>query len=342
MYDFSKAAMSPLITKDYVLEKVSQEQIFFYYFGPFERGKAYHSRLRRDSSPSVGFIVTSNGTLYHNDLARDEKLDCFAYVQKLFGLNFKEALYKIANDFGIAEGSKSIVPQKLMDEANRVSNQQKIQKFIQVTPERWNEDNLAFWDEYHITEEELIRAGIYPVCRLFLNRYEVFNKERLPRYAYYKKYRCELDGTVKEGVKIYTPHSETMKWLSSIPNNIPFGMESLDYGLDYVIVAKSRKDELVLKKFYRNVISVQNESKHAFSDILRSYLFNNFKRVILFFDADETGIRVSQELSELGFERYHTPLSDYALYGVKDPSDFVKKYGLGRMADLLTMLNLDR
>ena len=99
MIDFSKIDSDLLLTPTWILSRVEDSTIFSFYFGKFELGKVYPSKFRKDRNPSTGFYVSRSGNLNYNDLINGEKLNCFEFVMKLHGCDFKQSLTLIASDF---------------------------------------------------------------------------------------------------------------------------------------------------------------------------------------------------------------------------------------------------
>lgn len=330
MVDFSKIYPG-FITKEYVLSKISDYDIFSHYFGRFELKKAYKSVFRKDRTPSTGFYIGKKGDLRYGDFATGESLDCFAFVAKLFNLKYNQAINKIASDFGIIDGcsvTNSATALKVNEDINRV----KEKTIIQFKVAKWNEENEAFWRKYDITREELIRNNVYPVKELYINKKKIFGKTL--RYAFLVKNNEE------EFVKIYSPYDERMKWVSNIPLSIPFGLDSLPRKSDTVIITKSCKDLIVLKKIFTDVIATQNESVSSLPEDLQEMLLTNYSKRIIFWDNDDTGVDNCKKFNEKGFGYFNIPKEYYKKYKIKDASDFVLYYGVDALCDLFKEKNI--
>ena len=88
------------LTKELILQKVSEEAIFEHYGVPIKKG-LFCSRLRQDRRPTVGLYRNKRGRLIIKDFGSDFSGDCFSYVMALFNVSYYMALQIIANDFGI-------------------------------------------------------------------------------------------------------------------------------------------------------------------------------------------------------------------------------------------------
>lgn len=336
MFDFSKIYSAPVNT-DFILSKVADSVIFYQYFGPFELGKVYKSKFRKDRNPSTGFYVNKLGRLIYNDITTGEKLDCFAFVAKLYNISYSDAIKKIGNDFGIIGDSKqSIVSAATFKAASEIDKDCKQKTIIQVKPNRWKEENLAYWREFEISQKELEENDVYPIGDLYINKQKIYNPHNYLRYAYRLKYNGE------EFIKIYSPHDTKMKWVSNIPLYIPFGLDTLPQSGDKLIVTKSQKDRIVLKKLFPAVIASQNESESALSSEIQEIIKNNhdFKRKIIFWDNDPTGVEACKKFNEKGFGYFNIPKECYEKFKIKDASDYVAYYGIDALADLLKEKNI--
>ena len=88
------------ITKEFILSKVSEEEIFEHYGIKVQKG-LFCSKLRVDKRPTVSFYRNKSGRLIMHDFGDSSFIDCFAYVQLLFNTSYYMALQIIANDFNL-------------------------------------------------------------------------------------------------------------------------------------------------------------------------------------------------------------------------------------------------
>ena len=93
-----KFAFSENVTKEFILTRLSEEEIFCYYLGIKEISKKLIcSRLRTDNRPTCGFYRNGKGDLYLHDFAIGEFYNCFSLVMAMFNVDFYSALRIIAN-----------------------------------------------------------------------------------------------------------------------------------------------------------------------------------------------------------------------------------------------------
>lgn len=295
MFDFSKVKARERINKDFILSRINEEHIFRYYHGSFELGKVYPSKFRADKHPSCGFFVSPRGKLYYNDIAKRIKYDCFDFVQAMYNLSFKDAVEKVAFDFGLIDGVQKPAVKKIIADLKDFDKTIKKETMIIFKPALWDDENFAFWKRFHITKQELEREDIYAVKTLYVNGIKIPNPNNELRYAL----TTMVDGDMR--TKLYVPYSDTLKWLTNIPTSHPFGMDKLNHESEDCFVAKSQKCRIVLLKFLPAVIAIQSEQPSAISEKTDSELKFHFSKLYLGGDNDETGLRFMQEMEPQGY-----------------------------------------
>ncbi len=320
--DFSR--VSVYVDEQFVLSRLSESTIFSNYFGNFEMRKIYNSPFRRDKDPSTGFYMSRSGNIIFNDIKTGEKLNCFRFVGKLYGLkHYNEAVTKVAQDFGLIDGW---APKYDKTKVFTVEEDIRKETLIQFQPAPWHKIYLDYWKQGDIMEEDIPKDKLFPVKKLWLNKKEIETKEI--RFAYLVE-----DGH-KTYTKIYSPNSTTMKWLSNIPLSIPFGMEELKGESDTIIIGKSFKDRLVLKKLFIDVIATQNESEAALTEAVQDQLRARYNSRIIIWDNDKTGVENCTKFNDKGFGYFNIPKDYYTNFGIKDPFDFVSYYGIEELKKL--------
>src|SRR5205085_2779390 len=98
-----------VITKEFILSRISEERIFIKYLGlePVDRGSFCNPLRPNDDDPGCSFYVDRRGVWKFHDIAAGYNWDCFNVVEFSYNFSFKEALIRIAIDFGILEGNVS-------------------------------------------------------------------------------------------------------------------------------------------------------------------------------------------------------------------------------------------
>ena len=317
------------LTQDAILKRITEYDIFrFYMMGRnWKVNETTNSPFRKDDNPSF-LISNRSGSLHFIDFADTSKRgDCFELVQQLnHGCNLDTALRIIDRDFGlgivpgasIEEGKyKTIVSQYKQPEelGKRYS-------LIQVIPRKFTHEELAYWNSYHQSYDDLREENIYSLSKVYLNRQLFPLKETELRFGYF------YDGHWK----IYRPFEDPKKkWM---PNNVPItamdGKKNI-VDAEFAFVNKSKKDYMVTKKLIGTSCAVQNEGIACFSTENVQFLKDNSKRQILSFDSDVTGVKNSQQITQLfDFEYCNTPRS-YLSDGIKDWALLAKEYGMGTL-----------
>jgi hypothetical protein len=319
------------ITKDFLFSKISNYEIFERYLGGFKLNKKFSSPFRSDKNPSCVITESNKGDYYFKDYGTKEFYDGISLVQKMFNLSFQDAINKIAFDFNLS--TKSVVAEKQPIIYKHV-NKHKKEKFLSIGYRKFTKADLAYWDQYSITEQELKDNDVYSVNNLYVDGIPVPKPEDDLRFAYIIK------DSFKEYVKVYTPYSKEWKWQSSSPNTIPFGFFNLKKG-DLLVITKSAKDMIVLKKFYQNVIALQSEDITSLTDKTKEWINKHYKKVLILLDNDKQGIKSLIEYNEqLGWQTHHYPEYYREDFGVKDSADFVKLWGTQALRLYLKQNNL--
>lgn len=335
MFDFGKTEAPKKLNRDFILSKITDAQIFGYYFGNFKFGESYPSKFRKDKHPSTGFYVSKSGKLIYNDLAhRNNSFDCFAFVSKMYNLDFSDTIKRIAADFGLVSGKPSLMAEKAIKSLKNFDKTFKAETIISFEKAKITAENFDFWSNYHITKKEFEEDGNYVIKTLFINGYEIPNKEGEPRYALTEMIKGEMR------TKIYSPYSSNFKWVTNIPTEVPFGMNSLNRKSDFCFTAKAKKDRLVLKKFLPNVIAAQSEQKSAMPPKVIKKLKFNYKKNYIGWDNDETGLEAMDEMGQEGFIPVFLPVEWNEQYGLKDYSDLAKEKGLKAVEKFLKQKNI--
>lgn len=314
------------LTADLILSKVEDYDIYRYYIGAdfTTRGKMV-SPFRRDPNPSFSVFYTKKGRLYHTDFGdMTYKGTCIDFVMQLFGIGYSQALEKINQDLCLGiqhEQFKKIIV------GNPASISPKKYCIVKIVSKRFNKKELEFWNQYHITEEELKQNQIFSVREMTKDGSRVLfgEKEMVFGYRYDDRW------------KIYRPFAEKRenKWY---PNNVPIdkmdGLDCLQKGKP-CIITKSRKDWIVLRKIYPHVCAVQNESHVSINEKNLEYIKENSSIQYINFDNDAPGKKASQFFTDTyGFKHVNVP-DYYAVQGIKDFADMAKFLGLEAVENYL-------
>lgn len=311
-----KGKIKEELSMESILSKVSALDIYSFYMPDknWELNKVTNSPFCEDRSPSfvIGNKYGEIGHFAFND--PDKRGDCFSFVKQMFNLgSLNDVLEKIDGDLGL--GIKGIKKDYKAITSDKKIEVTKRNTLIQVKARAFTKTELAYWNQYFQSEDDLRREQVYSIEDMY------FNRKRFPledmRFGYF------YDGFWK----IYQPFADKRKkWLSNIPLATPWGVENLQKDKNSLTV-KSKKDYMVCRKIYSHVCGVQNESLAAFSPEFVQQVKDNSNIPYYGGDSDNPGKKASYAITEaIGFK--HINPEDRLLPDIKDFSDWAKVEGL--------------
>lgn len=308
------------LTKENVLNKVSDENIFRHYCSNFGK-RRFKSEFRDDKSPSCSFYYSFKW--YYKDFGSGELLDCFDYIMKKYCLSFSETLNKINNDFGLNLGGSSNSPKSSLQVNSSIKKETVLSRtIINVKYRDFDRLDNIYWSQGYIKEELISKYYVFPIkwYEVIKSEYDFYVRE--PKDLAYTQnfYKDELNIFRR---KIYRPNSNIEKWTSNITPLVVPGIKHIDDYGDLLIITKSVKDLLVFVTLgYKNTISVNNETSFMPLKVFNN-LKSRFKTIVLFYDNDETGVLQATKISE----KYNINKLFFFDTEAKDAFDTIKKYG---------------
>lgn len=322
------------LTMKNVLKLVSPYQIFKYYTPELNLGKVISSPFRTDNDPSFGlFIGKDSGEVLYNDLRGGNSGNWVSYLMKLYGLEFYDVLRMVNRDMNL----------QLMDFSNTTIKTQKITSkivtdlkeedknkdlILNVRKRKWKQIDGNYWLPYGITSD-LLGEETSPIITYWFNNWKsVLADELAYVYDFY------FDGVIWRR-KIYQPLSKTDKWKTNLNNLVIDGIKDIPKSGELLIITKSRKDRLVLKSLGYNAIATNNESSWI-PDVNFEKLKHRFKRIVVFFDNDETGMTNSLKFAEK-YEIDRIFITDFS-EKIQDIADYRKEHGKQSTIKLLKQL----
>lgn len=315
-----KGKLKEELTMDSILGKISEYDIYKFYFGDFTLNEVTCNHLRGDNNPS--FIIGNKyGHISHFDFGDPTwRGDCFSLVKQIFDIiDLNSVLEKIDLDFGlgfrgIQKDYKKVVSEYKQPEVTKRNT------LIQIMTRKFTKEELSYWNEYFQDITDLRNNHIYSIKTAYLNNKKFPLKDTELRFGLY------YDGFWK----IYRPFSgKKSKWVSNVPLQTSWGIENLNKEHNSVI-AKSRKDYMICRKILPYVTGIQNESLAAFSNEFVDKVNQNSKIVYYASDSDIPGKKASYSITEaFGFK--HINPEDRLLPNIKDFSDWAKQEGLKKV-----------
>lgn len=299
----------PQQNRDYVLERIPQEQIMEYYLNvPVQCKEKFRSPLREDNNPSCAFFYSKGGKLYFRDFSKAESLDCFDVAAMVLNLDFRSTLRQVIQDFNLNGGT--FIPK----DYSHLNTERFLSKTgnaeIEIVPVTDNGkwcmwfEGMRFWDKVGVDMPTLRKYRVVQLEQARVNGVTVYrHKASEPGFAY-----CFGDNRFK----LYFPLSTGNRFIQN--TDAIQGLDQLPDTGDLLVVTKSMKDVMLFHDYGIPAIAPQSES-FRFNDEDVLDWKNRFKRIVIVYDYDYTGVRFANKWrKQYGWE--------YAFVeGAKDLSD---------------------
>ena len=316
--NFQTPKLEPKITKEFLLSKNSEETYMSTYLKlPITRG-LHVSPLRRDNRPTCSFCHSKKGELMFHDFGTGFHENFVGVVMEIHKCSYQEALNIIAEDFGYISKAEDRPAVKI--KVSNVKLEEKTETLIQIKPKAFSEQELKWWKGFGVTEKTLKKYKVFSCDSIFLNGdYFSSSSPRVPIYGYYcgKKNGQEL-------WRIYFPSKRSFRFLSNVGKSYIQGAKQLPKTGDVLLITKSQKD--VMLAYELGIPAIAPCSEVLFlSNKQIQHLKKRFKTIVVCYDTDPTGIHNLKQI-----KLKHPDLHTFFIprkYGVKDISDFFKKYG---------------
>lgn len=319
---------SSKLTKQTILEKVSQVNIFATYLGIsvetiyncINNGELICNPLRIDNHPTAGFRYNNKGKLKFKDFANDEFWgDCFDIValvmsniyNKPYNISNKEDFIKILRHItftfkDIFYGKEKDI--NVINDINTAINVIKHKKpIIELVVREWNYNDEKYWNTFGVSIKFLNLNFIYPVEQYYINR----NINPEPKYFYSANDPCYgyflgKDSNGVNNIKLYFPkrNKDITRFITNC-NHLEgiYNLDRNDYNI--IVITKSTKDRVsigsaIIKNLFLygglikdriGIINIPHETyklRNNEYDWLQSKLTENGKIVSLM-DNDRTG-----------------------------------------------------
>lgn len=326
-----KFELEPTITKQYLLDKASQETYLEYYLGvPVKKG-LFKSPLRVDNNPTCSFYRTKNGDIILKDFNGSFYGNFINVVMYKYGLSYYKALKMIANDFGYIHLPKyKKNPKPVIESQNELKESKEAN--IQVEIQDFSKEELEWWAQFGITEKILKKFKVFSCKAVFLNG-NLFTMSS-SNYLIFGYYRGKNENDI-ELWRIYFPihRKYDPRFLSNWKSFLLQGSKQLPKEGDTLVVTKSLKDVMTL--YSLGITAVAPNSENLFLTTSQfSKLKSRFKRIIVFYDNDLAGFHNMNKIRKsYDIECVWIPRS----YGAKDISDYYKLYGKDKTLELIKL-----
>ena len=323
-------------TKDIVADEITLESILknttefdlysFYLSENIQVGRAISSPFRDDKNPSFVFFKGDNNKLMWHDFATGDSGDIVSYVREVFKLTYKEALEKIHDDVKSKKISFSLKGIDITEDLKTVKT------IISIKRKNFTVTDDEFWGQFGLDREDLKFFDVYPISHFWVNddpQPYTYTKEQ-PMYAY-KMYNR---------FKIYRPLTPNRKnkWRTNTRMNDIQGWSQLPYKGSLLIITKSLKDVMVLRKLGYYAIAPGSESA-SMPEKIMNQLKERYKKIVILFDYDDGGLNGATKLSKKhGLEKVFIPYEFKEIYNAKDVSDFYKEFGKTKTKQMLRQI----
>ena len=294
-----KFGLYPTLTKSYILDRVSQEQIFETYFGvTVVPNQSIPSPIRSDDAdPSFTYYYNNQGRLRGRDFRGDFWGDCWDAVGYVRGIDssskkgFKMILEDVAATFKLHAytNGKPVVIKKIT-----TTPKPKASKIIHVQPRNWNPYDKHFWGDRWINKETLDYFEVSPCKYVWINYHLVYTyTHEDPAYVYNFH-----DGKIT----IYYPNRKKYRFIMN--HHLIQGINKIKKA-PIGVITKSYKDIMSLHRFGINAIAPPSETASRklhlppISENDIAFTRRYWGKVFSLMDYDNTGIHMAWVLRKL-------------------------------------------
>lgn len=307
-----------------------------------------------DGSPSVGFKYDNKGRLKMRDFNGTFWGDIFDLVSHLYKLKVdnKSQFYtilKIIYDAMLDDEYKDIITE---DIKARLQNSKKEKLVIDLNIRNWNNRDADIWNKLDLSYDDLTKGYVFPVENYWVNidsnpQPKYYYKPNNPCYAYWFGY----DDKGVANYRLYFPKKSKFYPKFITNNNVIQGMNTLDSGYDAIVITKSYKDVLFLRKLWNThfsptgglhigfVAPPAENYKFTIYDIATLRSKTTTGELLTVFDFDYTGITGTNRLKKehgIPYLFLTNGSRNTVDYGAKDPTDYYELHG---EAEILALIN---
>lgn len=298
----------PTINRDWILSKVSQEEIMVRYVGvAIKINEKFKSPFREDNSPSCVYYYNKAGKLLYRDFGKDRSMDCFEVACKVHRCTFSDVLKHISDEFSLLT-----VPRKPQVDASLELEKVMANEPTNITIEpytlngSWDMDDAGqkFWHKYGVTPTTLKKYKVFQLNQAWCNDKPIYRYVATsPGFAYWFG---------DNNYKLYFPFKDKVRFICNTDN--VQGTQQLPETGDNLIITKSLKDVMVFSEYGIPAIAPQSEV-HPLTEEYVAELKQRFSKITLVYDFDYTGVKNTNKMRK----QFNI---DYAFVsGAKDLSD---------------------
>lgn len=315
-----------------VFENINEEEVYSYYLKTgIQLNKLYNCPFHEDSTPSFGFYTSRNSKyLRYKCFGCEASGNVFEFIKTIENIEDISELSKfIVDNFGSTAYGKKTITDRINNNLNFPKHSYGKHSKVIINPifRNWNYNDFLYWNSYGIDFLTLDHFKVKPCSTVYVTsksgKYfqHAINSRINPIYHY----------NTGGNSTIYRPlSSKNFKWFKNCDSWDIYGLEQLPLKNDTTIITSSLKDVMVLYKFGYNAIAPMGEGIHIPEKIM-DYVFAVSKEVIVFYDHDDQGLKMSSYMEDkYGIRSITTGDSE-----AKDISDYYKLRGEHNTSTLL-------
>ena len=327
-----------LISREAILSTYSSFELFKFYLPELNPPRLISSPLRKEKNASFGIFKNKETNEWMFKDFGGESGDIFKLISLLyFNGDYFKAICKVAIDLHLddiyycpLDNYQPLFIPKL-ERTEEVVNNEKIFT-LDVKIRKFESYDLIYWNQFYIGKDTLEKYNVFPISKYYINKDSdipmVFNADKFA-YVYLEK----KDGVLTK--KIYQPFNKRRKFINTHKYSVHDGYRQLPGVGDVLIITKSRKDVMsIYQNTPYNTIGIQGETILIKNSVIEEYK-RRFNTVVTLFDNDEAGYKLAKKYKE----RYNIrSIFIPEKSGVKDFSDYIKKYKKIKARNLLIKL----
>jgi len=290
----------------------------------YEINKNFHadSDLRPgDKSPSARITVSKNDNMYYIDYGDNKPYTAVNFIAIKYNLDLQDAIEKIYYEM-TSTGKKYQFTSKKVNKIIR--KHRHTSKVIKVKRRNFRKKDLDYWKQFGWTLDMLKEAKIYPISkfwvdgRMFVCMTDTYNFDYYWHEDIFRR-------------KLYFPYEKNNRFISNIDTTIVQGWHMLPKeGGDLLIITKAYKDIGTFKSIGLYACATNNETSF-FPEKVIEKLKNRWKKIIIWWDNDDEGIKSANKYSKM----YKIDYVHNDLDGPKDPSDYYKEFGKNKFTNMI-------
>jgi hypothetical protein len=319
-----------LISWDEVLDATNRGyDVFRADIGKINNTKPFQHPLRKDIRPSGGLTYAKDKDVWVlKDLGgvlRD--MTALQYTMNKYNLDGREAINKMAQDFGLIQSDNKIHTPIVKDWESPKIKEAPIH--INMSSKPFQKEHNKFWEGTEVTEAHCNKYNTWAVKDLVINRKRVFIRPNEVVFAY------EANGRFK----IYFPdRPKDERFKNNVPGDWLWHLDKIDKCKN-LLVQKSMKDLLVSTVLMKDVTATQNESAKIFTEEVANRLESMADEVFIAYGSDAQGVEQSTLITEEHNWGWVNPKAEL-LPDINDTYSLVKKFGMKAWEDLLKYKNI--